>query len=94
MGALAGKSLYVVCVCVCRVSAGVASSRPGELRVNGLLLPVLRTVGLGDGGDPGVVGDGGVHGPLAGVHVAEGGVDAGALARRGTVVGVGASLVV
>lgn len=78
----------------CRVSAEAISSWPGELRVNGLLLPVLRTVGLGNGGDPGVVGDGGVHGPLAGVHVAEGGVKPGALARCVAVVGVGATLVV
>lgn len=81
------------CVC-CRVSAEAVSSRPGELRVNGLLLPVLWTVGLGNGGDPGVVGDGGVHGPLAGAHVAEGGVKPGALARCMAVVGVGATLVV
>lgn len=82
------------CVCVCRVSAEVAFSWPGELCVNRLLLPVLRTVGLGDGGDPGVVGDRSVHGPLAGVHVAEGGVEPGALARGRAVVGVGAALVV
>lgn len=69
-------------------------SWPGELRVNGLLVPVLRTVGLGDGGHAGGVGDGGVHGPLAGAHVAEGGVEAGPLAGGVAVVGVGAALVV
>lgn len=81
--------------CVCgRVSPEAASSWSGELRVNGLLLPVLWAVGLGNGRDPGVVGNGGVHGPLAGVHVAEGRVEPGALARRVAVVGVGATLVV
>lgn len=71
-----------------------ASSRPGELCVNGLLLPVLRTMGLRHGGHPGGVGDRGVHGPLAGTHVAEGGVQAGALASRMAVVGVGTTLMV
>lgn len=70
------------------------SSWPGELCVNGLLLPVLRTVGLGHRGHPGVVSDWGVHGPLAGAHVAEGGVQTGALASRMAVVGVGTTLVV
>lgn len=60
----------------CTVSAEAASSRPGQLCVNGLLLPVLRTVGLGHGGHPGGVSDRGVHRPLAGAHVAEGGVQA------------------
>ncbi len=55
---------------------------------------MLRTVGLGHGGHPGVVGDRGVHGPLAGAHVAEGGVQAGALAGCMAVVGVGTTLVV
>lgn len=71
-----------------------ASSRPGELCVNGLLLPVLRTVGLRHRGHPCGVGDRGVHRPLAGAHVAEGGVQAGALASRMAVVGVGPTLVV
>lgn len=74
--------------------AASASSWPGQLRVNGLLLPVLWTVGLGHGGHPGVVGDRGVHWPLAGAHVAEGGVQARALASRMAVVGVGTTLVV
>lgn len=90
------KSVHVMGV-VQSVSQSVlraASSRPGELRVNGLLLPVLRTVGLGHGGHPGGVGDRGVHRPLAGAHVAEGGVQAGALAGRVAVVGVGTTLVV
>lgn len=78
----------------CTVSAEAASSWPGELCVNRLLLPVLRTVGLRHGGDPGVVGDRGVHRPLAGAHVAEGGVQAGALASCVAVVGVGPTLVV
>lgn len=77
-----------------RVSPEAVSSWSGELRVNGLLLPVLWAVGLGNGGDPGVVGNGGVHGPLAGVHVAEGRVEPRALARRVAVVGVGTTLVV
>lgn len=77
----------------CTVSAEASSSWPGELRVDGLLLPVLRTVGLRHRGHPGVVGDRGVHRPLAGAHVAEGWVQAGALARRVAVVGVGATLV-
>lgn len=72
----------------------LASSGPGELCVNGLLLPVLRTVGLGHRGHPGGVGDRGVHRPLAGAHVAEGGVQAGALASCMAVVGVGTTLVV
>lgn len=71
-----------------------ASSWPGELCVNGLLLPVLRTVGLGHRGHPGGVSDRGVHRPLAWAHVAVGGVQAGALARRVAVVGVGTTLVV
>lgn len=69
-------------------------SGPGQLCVDGLLLPVLWTVGLGHVGHPCGVCDGGVHGPLAGAHVAEGGVEAGALAASVAVVGVGAALVV
>lgn len=76
------------------VSADTASSGPGELCVDGLLLPVLRTVGLRHRGHPGGVGDRGVHWPLAGAHVAEGGVQAGALASCVAVVGVGTALVV
>lgn len=76
------------------VSAEADSSWPGELCVNGLLLPVLRTVGLGHRGHPGGVGNRGVHRPLAGAHVAEGGVQAGALTRRMAVVGVDTTLVV
>lgn len=68
--------------------------RPGQLCVNGLLLPVLWTVGLGHRGHPAGVSDGGVHGPLAGAHVVEGGVQAGALASCMAVVGVGTTLVV
>lgn len=71
-----------------------AASWPGQLCVNGLLLPLLRTVGLGNRGHPGGVCDRGVHRPLARTHVAEGGVQAGALASRVAVVGVGATLVV
>jgi len=71
-----------------------ASSRPGELCVNGLLLPLLRTVGLRHRGHPGGVGDRGVHRPLAGTHVAEAGVQAGALASCMAVVGVGTTLMV
>lgn len=68
--------MYVI-VYTWRVSNLVyVSLRPGELRVNGLLLPVLWTVGLGDGGHPGAVCDGSVHGSLAGAHVAKGGVQA------------------
>src|SRR4029434_1396453 len=52
-------------------------SGPGELGVDGLLLPLLC---LGNGGHSGGVGDGSVEWPLAGVHVAEAGVKAGALA--------------
>lgn len=62
--------------------------RPGELCVD-RLLPVLRTVGLGDGRDPGSVCNGGVHGPLGRAHVGEGGVQAGALVCCVAVVGVG-----
>lgn len=87
------KEVYAWDGC-CTVSAEAASSWPGELCVNGLLLPVLRTVGLGHGGHPGGVGDRGVHRPLAGAHVAEGGIQAGALASRVAVVGVGTPLVV
>lgn len=76
------------------VSAEAASSRPGQLCVNGLLLPVLRTVGLGHRGHPSGVSDRGVHRPLVGAHVAEGGVQARALAGRLAVVGVGATLVI
>ena len=61
-------------------------SGSGELCVD-RLVPVLRAVGLGDGGHPRGVGDGRVHGPLRRAHVAEGGVEAGALARRVAVVG-------
>lgn len=68
------------------------SSRSGELCVDGLF-PVLGAVGLRDGGDPGGVGDGGVHGPLRRVHVGEGGVEAGALAGRVAVVGAGVLVV-
>lgn len=78
----------------CTVSAEAASSWPGKLCVNGLLLPVLRTVGLGHRRDPGVVSNRGVHWPLAGAHVAEGGVQTGALAGCVAVVGVGPPLVV
>lgn len=53
---------------------------------------MLRTLGLRHGGHPGGVGDRGVHRPLAGAHVAEGGIQAGALALA--VVGVGAALVI
>lgn len=67
-------------------------SRSGELCVDGLF-PVLGAVGLRDGRDPGGVGNGGVHGPLRGVHVGEGGVEAGALARRVAVVGAGVLVV-
>lgn len=61
-----------------------------------LLVPVLRrtVVGLGDVGNPCRVSDGCVHGPLAGAHVAEGGVQAGALPAGVGVVGGGAALVV
>lgn len=55
---------------------------------------MLWTVGLGHGGHPGIVGNRGVHRPLAGAHVAEGGVQARALASRVAVVGVGTTLVV
>lgn len=72
----------------------LAFSGPGELCVDRLLLPVLRTVGLGHRGNPGGVGNGGVHRPLAGAHVAESGVQAGALASRMAIVGVGTTLVV
>lgn len=49
----------------------VWSSGSGELGVNRRLLPVLRAA-LWDGGNPRVVSDGRVHGPLAGAaHVAE-----------------------
>lgn len=87
------KEVYAWDGC-CTVSAESASSWPRELCVNGLLLPVLRTVGLGHRGHPSGVGDGGVHWPLAGAHVAEGGVQAGALASRMAVVRVGTTLVV
>lgn len=66
----------------------VSVSGPGELRVDGLL-PVLWTVVLWHRGHPGAVCDGGVQGPLVGAHVAESGVQAGALARGVAVVGVG-----
>lgn len=81
-------------VSILSVTSLIASSGPRQLRVNGLLLPVLRTVGLRHGGHPGAVSDRGVHRPLAGAHVAEGGVQAGALARRVAVVRVGTTLVV
>lgn len=87
------KEVYAWDGC-CTVSAEAASSWPGELCVNGLLLPVLRTVGLGHRGHPSVVGDRGVHRPLAGAHVAEGGVQTGALASCMAVVGIGTPLVV
>lgn len=61
-------------------------SGSGELCVD-RLFPVLRAVGLRDGGHPRGVGDGRVHGPLRRAHVAEGGVEAGALAGRVAVVG-------
>lgn len=72
----------------------LVSSWPGQLCVNGLLLPVLWTVGLGHRWDPSGVGDRSVHWPLARAHVAEGGVEARALAGRVAVVGVGPPLVV
>lgn len=50
---------------------------------------MLRTVVLWHRGHPSAVCDGGVQGPLAGAHVAESGVQAGALARGMAVVGVG-----
>lgn len=87
------KEVYALGVC-CTVSAEATSSRPGELCVNRLLIPVLRTLGLGNRGHPGVVGDRGVHRPVAGAHVAEGGVQTRALAGSMTVVGVGTALVV
>lgn len=87
------KEVYAWNGC-CTVSAEAASSRPGQLCVNGLLLPVLWTVGLRHRGHPGVVGDRCVHRPLAGAHVAEGGVQARALASCMAVVGVGTTLVV
>lgn len=62
--------------------------RPGELRVDGLF-PVLRAVGLRDGGHPRRVCDGGVHGALRGVHVGEGGVEPSALPGGVAVVGAG-----
>lgn len=55
---------------------------------------MLRAVGLGHGGHAGGVSDRGVHGPLAGAHVAEGGVETGALTGCMAVVGVGTTLVV
>lgn len=64
----------------CSTVSAEASSWPGELCVNRLLLPVLWTVGLGHRGHPCGVSDRGVHRPLAGAHVAEGGVQTGALA--------------
>lgn len=66
----------------------------GQLRVHRLLVPMLRTVvGLRDGGHPCRVSDGCIHGPLAGAHVAEGGVQPGALTSSMGVIGAGAALV-
>lgn len=76
------------------VSAQSASSWSGQLCVYGLLLPVLWTVGLRHRWHPSTVSDRGVHRPLAGAHVAEGGVHVGALAGCVAVVGVGTVLVV
>lgn len=63
-----------VCCCTCHCShlcVCVWSSGSGELGVNRRLLPVLRAA-LWDGGNPRVVSNGRVHGPLAGAaHVAE-----------------------
>ncbi len=49
---------------------------------------------VGNGRNPCRVSDGCIHGPLAGAHVAEGGVQAGALTSSVGVIGVGAALVV
>lgn len=78
----------------CSTVSAEASSRPGELCVNGLLLPVLWAVGLGHRRHPCGVSDGGVHWPLVGAHVAEGGVQTRALACCMAVVGVGTTLMV
>lgn len=64
-------------------------SLPGQLGVDRLLLPVLWAVRLRHGRDARRVCDRGVHGPLAGAHVAESGV----LPRGVAVVGVGGTLV-
>lgn len=93
MKATGQKEVYACGGC-CTVSAEAASSWPGQLCVNWLLLPVLWTVGLGHRGHPGGVGNRSVHWPLAGAHVAEGGVQAGALASCMAVVRVGTTLVV
>lgn len=54
----------------------IVSSGPGELCVHWLLVPVmLGTEGLWHGGHSCCVCDGGVHGPLAGAHVAAEGVE-------------------
>lgn len=54
---------------------------------------MLRAVGLGDGGDPRSVCNGGVHRALRGVHVGEGGVEAAALAGGVAVVRAGVLVV-
>lgn len=71
-----------------------SASRSGQLGVYGLLLPVLWTVGLWHRWHPSTVSDGGIHRPLAGAHVAEGGVHVGALTSCMAVVRVGTILVV
>lgn len=89
-----GREMFMHGVGIIQSVLRLASSGPGELCVNGLLLPVLRTMGLGHRRHPGGVGNRGVHRPLAGTHVAEAGVQAGALASCMAVVGVGTTLVV
>ncbi len=79
----------------CGTSPIGVCSGSGQLCVDRLLVPVLGTVvGLGNGRNPCRVSDGCIHGPLAGAHVAEGGVQAGALTSSVGVIGVGAALVV